>query len=93
MAPKRSKGILIYFCVFLLLMSLASALFMNSAEEDNTPDYNTVIGYFYDDRVTEYTLDFGTGELSLKLKDQTAPVNYKVPNISVFINDTHEYVT
>ena len=89
---RRSKGVLIYFLVFLVLMSLASLLFGSVGAAEETPNYNTIIGYFYDDQVTSYSLDFGTGELELQLKDQKEPLTYKVPNLSVFISDTHEYV-
>ncbi len=92
MGHKRSRGILIYFCIFVVLLSAASMLFAGGSAADETPDYNTIIGYFYDDQVAEYSLDFGTGELVLKLKDQQDTITYKVPNLSVFINDTHEYV-
>ena len=89
---RRSKGVLIYFLVFLVLMSLASLLFGSVGAAEETPNYNTIIGYFYDDQVTSYSLDFGTGELELQLKDQKETLTYKVPNLSVFISDTHEYV-
>jgi len=89
---RRSRGVLIYFLVFLVLMSLASMLFGGIGAAEETPDYNTIIGYFYDDQVTSYSLDFGTGELELQLKDQKETLVYKVPNLSVFISDTHEYV-
>jgi len=89
---KRSKGLIIYFFIFVVLLSVASVLFAGAGSGDETPDYNTVIGYFYDDQVTKYSLDFGTGELELHLKNQEEPLTYKVPNLSVFISDTHEYV-
>ncbi|MBP1559365.1 MAG: ATP-dependent zinc metalloprotease FtsH, partial [Oscillospiraceae bacterium] len=73
-------------------MSLASLLFGSVGAAEETPNYNTIIGYFYDDQVTSYSLDFGTGELELQLKDQKETLTYKVPNLSVFISDTHEYV-
>ncbi len=91
MSPKKSRGILIYFAVFLVLMSIASLVF-NQTPQEERPAYNTIIDYFYDDKVSEYTLDYGTGMLTLTLKDSEEPITYKVPNLTVFINDTHEYV-
>ncbi len=92
MVPKKSRGFLIYLVVFVALMMSATMLF-NEATTDASLNYNQVIQYFYDDEVKEYSLDFGTGELVLTLRDETQkPVIYKVPNVGLFVQDTHDLV-
>ena len=55
---KRSRGLLIYFLVFLVLMLGASYLFSNTTET-NTLSYTEVLEYFDQDEISEYELDFG----------------------------------
>ncbi len=91
MVPKKSRGFLIYLLVFVALMLSATVLF-NNATTDTTLNYNQVIQYFYDDKVEVVDLNFGTGEVVLTLKGEEKPIIYKVPNIGLFIGDTHEYI-
>ena len=92
MLPKKSRGFLIYLVVFVALMISATMLF-DRATTDTTLDYNQVLEYFYEDKVKEYSLDFGTGELVLTLRDESQkPVIYKVPYVLLFLEDTHELV-
>ena len=92
MLPKKSRGFLIYLVVFVALMISATMLF-DRATTDTTLDYNQVLQYFYEDKVKEYSLDFGTGELVLTLRDESQkPVIYKVPYVLLFLEDTHELV-
>ena len=64
---------------------------MNSAQPK--VEYRTIVDYFRNQQVTEYELDFGTGELTMKLNDEKkSTVTYAVPNLSLFLQDTHELV-
>ena len=92
MLPKKSRGFLIYLVVFVALMISATMLF-DQATTDTTLNYNQVLQYFYEDKVKEYSLDFGTGELVMTLRDESQkPVIYRVPYVPLFIEDTHEMV-
>ena len=52
-----------------------------------------VIGYFEDQKVTGYSLDFGSGRLQMSLSDPAgAVVTYDVPDIEMFVNETAPYV-
>ena len=56
-------------------------------------EYRSIVDYFRNQQVTEYELDFGTGELTMKLNDEKkSTVTYAVPNLSLFLQDTHELV-
>ena len=75
-----------------LFFYMAVRLFsMNSAQPK--VEYRTIVDYFRNRQVTEYELDFGTGELTMKLNDEKkSTVTYTVPNLSLFLQDTHELV-
>ena len=75
-----------------LFFYMAVRLFsMNSAQPK--VEYRTIVDYFRNQQVTEYELDFGTGELTMKLNDEKkSTVTYTVPNLSLFLQDTHELV-
>ena len=83
---KRSRGLLIYFLVFLVLMLGASYLFSNTTET-NTLSYTEVLEYFDQDEISEYELDFGTGELVLHFRDGRPSIMYRVASLNLFMND------
>lgn len=77
----------------------------SSARKDDTV-YSDYIQYFVDNKVEKYTLDLGTGKLSLLLRAQyRTDVNkdgkvddkdlivYKVPNVAYFLNTVDPIVT
>ena len=55
--------------------------------------YSQVIQYFEDQKVTAYSLNFGSGQLQMQLNDPEGTiVTYDVPNIEMFVNETAPYV-
>ncbi|MFV0399710.1 MAG: ATP-dependent zinc metalloprotease FtsH [Oscillospiraceae bacterium] len=90
--PNKSSGIGIYV-VILLLAVLVMALFFNFQVEVSTTSYSTVVGYFQQDEVEEFSLNLGNGELTYRLKGKEAPEStYKVPNLGLFVEDVSGYV-
>ncbi len=85
------KGLLIYLGALAAMLFIAMQL-LPSLNSQKPTEYNKVVGYFQSQQVTEYTLDFGTLELKYKLKGDTNEHVYSVPNLNLFINDTHELV-
>ncbi|MBD5142694.1 MAG: ATP-dependent zinc metalloprotease FtsH [Ruminococcus sp.] len=59
---------------------------------DKKPEYtySEIITHFDNLEVKSYTLDLGTGDLELTLKDDTE-LEYSVPYVSLFLNDTEDY--
>jgi len=83
---------------FLLTLALMMGAFflMNNFDSGNTPTYQEILGYFDNQKVTSYTLDFGTGDLSLVVKnDQNKEVRviYQVPSVSHFVEYTEPLVS
>lgn len=54
--------------------------------------YYQIIQYFDKDQVSEFTLNLTSGTLKYKLKGDDTKWQYKVPNVSVFVDDVNETV-
>ena len=54
--------------------------------------YYQIIQYFDKDQVSEFTLNLTSGTLKYKLKGDDTKWQYKVPNVSVFVDDINETV-
>ncbi len=88
---KKAKGIGVYV-VILVVVIMAISLLFSMGQKVQTMKYYEALGYFQRGEVTEYTLDLGTGELQLKLRDEEKPIKYTVPNVNIFVEDTREMV-
>ena len=70
---------------------MALVFFLPQLKGDSKgPQYSEIIQYFDDYNVKEYTLDLGSGELKMVLKDGEK-ITYDVPNVSLFLQDTEDY--
>lgn len=54
--------------------------------------YYQIIQYFDKDQISEFTLNLTSGTLKYKLKGDDTKWQYKVPNVSVFVDDVNETV-
>ena len=90
MTPKKNRGIGAYLLVAVLLIMAVALIVPNLRGSDKTPEYSEIIQYFDSYDVKEYTLDLGSGELKLKLQDDTK-ATYDVPNVRIFLDDTATY--
>ncbi len=95
MPPKRNRGLGIYLAVLLALMLFAMTMFNFDTNAPST-SYTEIVSYFQQNRVREFTLDMGTGDLEItKLdgeKPENLPILYKVPSVTMFWNDTRAYI-
>ena len=87
----RWKSLLLPVAVVLVFLFLIYSIF-GSNPSPSIP-YSQVIQYFEDQKVTAYSLNFGSGQLQMQLNDPDgAIVTYDVPNIEMFVNETAPYV-
>ena len=91
--PKRSKGLGIYLAV-LLALAVVFTMLIRYEKESPSIQYTTIIGYFQQNRVKEFTFDMGTGVLRItKMDGMTEPaLEYKVPNVGLFIDNTNKLI-
>ncbi len=81
------KGIISYASIGLAVI-LATVLFSNMKTPEVTPlKYYEILNYFDSGNVASYTLDLGTGEMTMKPADSKDEITYTVPNVSVFLDD------
>ena len=88
----KIKTIITYAAALVLLLFLTSLMFTMNKEEEVKPKYYEILQLFENSEVESYTLDLGTGDLTLvkKLeegKDKGETIEYLVPNVSVFLSD------
>lgn len=90
LTPKKSRGIFAYLLVAAVLIFLAAYILPKLNKPDTEYEFTEIISHFDDLNVRRYTLDLGTGELEMVLKDGTE-MQYSVPNVQIFLNETEDY--
>ena len=88
----KIKTIITYTAALVLLLFLTSLMFTMNKEEEVKPKYYEILQLFENSEVESYTLDLGTGDLTLvkkpeEGKDKGETIEYLVPNVSVFLSD------
>ena len=91
MSPRKRNWIVPVVLIALFFYMAVRIFSMNTAQPK--VEYRTIIDYFKNEQVAEYELDFGTGELTMQLNDEKkTTITYSVPNLSLFLQDTHALV-
>ena len=80
-----------YLGMFGLLIVLLFAM-MSMDKPTSSLKYYQVLDYFREDQVEEYQIDYNTGELTIRLKDQSQLFDYQLPSISQFNEDVKPYI-
>ena len=87
MSNKGNKGIAAFLTIVLLFLVVMVAVLKMSEKEESPYKYSEIMQYFDNYQLSEYTFDLGTGELIMTVDGQEEKIVYKVPNVSVFINE------
>lgn len=93
-APKGvSKwGNLLYIIVPVLLI-VAIASFVGTQNKTDSPKYYQIVEQFRNGEVSEYSLNLSSGTLKYIKKGEEKVIEYVVPNVDIFLNDVHNYIT
>nr|WP_319487872.1 ATP-dependent zinc metalloprotease FtsH [uncultured Caproiciproducens sp.] len=86
---KTLKNIGLFIGVPILLFILIAMIYGNRPQK--TYNYSDILHYFKDQQVTEYSMDMGSGEMIIKLKDKTQ-LSYVAPNAELLYHDIRTYV-
>ncbi len=86
---KAWKNIGLFIGIPVLLMILLVMMFSRPAEA--TYKYSDIVYYFEDMKVAKYSLDWGSGDMSITLKDGTQ-ITYVAPNVQQMVRDIDPYV-
>lgn len=80
---KGMRNLILVVCIPIILMIVIASVYGNTTTK--TYDYSDIVGYFKSEQVEEYSLDYGTGQLVLKLNDKdNTTINYVVANVITF---------
>ncbi len=89
--PNKWGNLLYIIIPVLLIVSIAS--FMGTQTKKDAPQYYEIVEQFRNSEITEYSLNLSSGALEYKVGGSTESVKYVVPNVEIFLNDVHDYVT
>ncbi len=87
----KNRGLLTYVVIALVFIVAIWVLMPMLSSKQHVTKYSEILAYFDDFKVTEYTLDLGTGELKYKLEGEERTHTYEVPNVSLFLDDIETY--
>ncbi len=91
--PGNQKwGNLLYIIIPLILI-VSLAYFTGNGNKDDKPQYYEIVQIFRNGEVDEFSLNLSNGALSYSLKDSDEKKAYTVPNVDIFLNDVHNYIT
>ena len=89
-APKW--GNLLYLIIPAILV-FGMAFTMSDKLKEEKPQYYEIVQSFRQNEVTEFTLDLTSGALEYTVKGEEKAQKYNVPNVEIFLNDIHNFVT
>lgn len=93
-APKGASkwGNLLYIIVPVLLI-IAIASFVGTQNTEEAPKYYQIVEQFRSGEISEYSLNLSSGALKYIVDGEEKVREYVVPNVDIFLNDVHNYVT
>lgn len=93
-APQGANkwGNLLYIIVPVLLI-IAIASFMGTQNKEEAPRYYQIVEQFRSGEISEYSLNLSSGALEYIVKGEEKVSKYVVPNVDIFLNDVHDYIT
>ena len=91
MSNKKSfRNIALYIGIPVLLILIIGTIL--STRQPSSTKYSEIVGYFQDQKVEEFSLNLGNGNLEYKLAGSNAKETYSVPSVSLFIEDIRDSV-
>ncbi|CDZ23826.1 ATP-dependent zinc metalloprotease FtsH 1 [[Clostridium] cellulosi] len=89
MNKKNMRGIAIY--IILIIIGILALSLFNQQPAEKKLRYSTIVEYFETNNVKDFTLDLGSGETVITLRDNTK-VRYTVPSVEVFLKTVEPIV-
>ncbi|MDD3228596.1 MAG: ATP-dependent zinc metalloprotease FtsH [Oscillospiraceae bacterium] len=77
---KSLRNLILVIAIPAFLFILLTALFSSTATPSKSYNFSDIINYFQSEKVTEYSLDFGTGEMSIKVQGESDAISFVAPN-------------
>jgi cell division protease FtsH len=77
---KSLRNLILAIAIPVVLFILLAALFGSTTVPAKSYNFSDIVSYFENGKVTEYSLDFGTGEMSIKVQGENDTVSFVAPN-------------
>ena len=92
--PQKNRifALLPYILIPLMMIIGIAIASQQSGNRSTEAKYYQIVQYFDKDQVSEFTLNLTSGTLKYKLRGDDTKWQYKVPNVSVFVDDVNETV-
>ena len=94
MQKKRTSSIILLVVVVLALLFMSTMFMRMMTPTVRTYTYSDILYMFEDQKVSEFSLDVGSGELAMRTTDGRT-VSYRLPSVSLFLDqvdtDIQEY--
>lgn len=87
---KMLRNMLFYIGVPILIIIFILTLFGSRPQRAEV--YSDIVRYFKDQKVAEYSMNLGTGEMKLKLKEDNKEIEYTAPNVLWMREDIKPFV-
>ncbi len=87
---KMLRNMLFYIGVPILIIIFILTLFGSKPQRAEV--YSDIVRYFKDQKVAEYSMNLGTGEMKLKLKENNKEIEYTAPNVLWMREDIKPFV-
>lgn len=78
--------------LFIPLLIISGIFWYLSTNTTDRVEYYEIVKYFDEGKVTEYSLNLGSGKLTYVLEGEKEKRIYTVPNVNLFIKDVHDKV-
>ncbi len=83
----------LFYIIVPVLLVITIASFMGTQTKKDAPKYYEIVEQFRNAQITEYTLNLSSGALEYKVSGNDETQKYVVPNVEIFLNDVHNYIT
>ena len=90
---RTARSLLLYLGIPIVILVACVLLFGNGSRKTSNYIYSDIKDLYEQQKVAEYSLNTGTGDLVLKLNDSAGTViNFRIPNLSLFYSSVGEYI-
>lgn len=89
---KRLLTLLPYVLIPLIMVFGISVATKNASQTAEKISYYQIINYFDEDQISEFSLNLSSGTLKYSLRGDKKVKEYRVPNVSIFVNDVNDIV-